>query len=196
VLPEVGADQLTDVQVIVDQQHADGRIGGSNRIHAASIRRTRPGFGSESGPSVTERCNAWGLLRAVTKGNNPETLGAGRHGGTLADRCERLGRDHSRLAGAIATTYLDLDATQEGALEPLLAIGNRWREDTQTLCLELAGAESHSVDQGLATMEAFLDRSAGTAGELRAAWRDFEAQLTPAQQATITAMLSRHHPQG
>lgn len=122
--------------------------------------------------------------------------GPGRHGGDLADRCERLGRDHSRLASAIASSYLDLDAAQEVALEPLLAIGNRWREDTQALCLQLAGAENHSVDQGLATMEAFLDRSAGTAGELRAAWRDFEAQLTPAQQATITAMLSRHHSEG
>lgn len=122
--------------------------------------------------------------------------GAGRHGGDLTDRCERLGRDHSKLASAIASSYLDLDAAQETALEPLLAIGNRWREDTQALCLQLAGTDEHSVDQGLATMEAFLGRSATAAGELRSAWQDFEGQLTPAQQATITQMLSRHHADG
>ncbi len=118
---------------------------------------------------------------------------SGRHrGAPLAERCERLSRDPSRVASAMVTAYLDLDDAQEQALAPLLDVASRWREDSLTLCREVAAAEEHSIELGLSTMETFLSRSASAAGELRGAWGDFSATLTAEQQDTIREMLSRH----
>lgn len=114
----------------------------------------------------------------------------------LASRCERLSRDHSRLASAMVTAYLDLDSAQEDALDPMLDVVSRWREDSQSLCFELADAESPSIDAGLASMEAFLSRTASAAGELRAAYSGFEATLTAEQQQTIGELLARHRSRG
>ncbi|MEM1230419.1 MAG: hypothetical protein AAGI15_07785, partial [Pseudomonadota bacterium] len=122
---------------------------------------------------------------------------SGRHrSAPLAERCERLSRDPSKVASAMVTAYLDLDDVQEQALAPLLDVASRWREDSLTLCREVAAAEQHSVDLGLATMETFLSRSASAAGELRSAWSDFSATLSAEQQDTISEMISRHHRRG
>lgn len=116
-----------------------------------------------------------------------------RRGGNLQDRCERLSEQHTRVAGAMVTAYLDLDDAQEAALQPMLDVLDSWRADGQSLCLELANQPNHSVDLGLSTMQAFLARSASAMAELQPAYAAFAGSLSTAQQAKIQAMLDRHH---
>ncbi len=117
----------------------------------------------------------------------------GHGGGNLIERCERLASDHTRVASAVASAYLDLSDNQEQALAPALDVLNSWRADTAELCLQVAQSETHDVPTGLASLQAFLDRSATAVAELQPAYSSFEASLNDDQRATIKRMLDRHH---
>ncbi|MGI9324986.1 MAG: hypothetical protein ACR2PZ_07190 [Pseudomonadales bacterium] len=117
----------------------------------------------------------------------------GHRGGDLIDRCERLASDHTRVATAVTSAYLDLSDNQEQALAPVLGVLNSWRADTAELCLQVAQSETHDVATGLVSLEAFLARSAAAVAELQPAYSGFEASLNDEQRDTIKRMLDRHH---
>lgn len=117
----------------------------------------------------------------------------GRHGASMADRCERMSTKHTRVAGALATAYLDLDDEQSAALQPLLEIADRWRSDSQALCLSLATADNHSVQSGMVALEQLLSRSAEAVADMQPAYAAFEATLNVDQRDQIQTALNHEH---
>ncbi|MFK7913557.1 MAG: hypothetical protein AB8B93_06550 [Pseudomonadales bacterium] len=116
-----------------------------------------------------------------------------RGGATLAERCERLSGQHTRMAGAVVSAYLDLDDSQESAMQPLLEVLDSWRADGQAMCFEAAASQEHSVGSAMAMLESLLARSATAVAELQPAYSAFEATLSDAQRTKIQDGIDRHH---
>ncbi|MEM1433613.1 MAG: hypothetical protein AAGG11_06125 [Pseudomonadota bacterium] len=104
--------------------------------------------------------------------------GPGRQHGSARERCERMDPEHVKYAGAFASAFLDLNAEQRDALEPVLSALRGWATEAQTLCPSL---ESVAVSDRLTTMQAFLQISADSLNAVKAAYEQFEPQLTADQ---------------
>ena len=102
--------------------------------------------------------------------------------GSAVERCERLDPEHVKYAGAFASAYLDLTAEQRDALEPVLDVLRGWAAEAKTLCPTL---ESTAVGDRLTTMQALLQISADSLSAVKAAYEQFEPQLTAAQIARV-----------
>ena len=118
----------------------------------------------------------------------------GGHGGgdrhqRMLQHCERLGPAHTRVVEAMISASLDLNDSQEEALQPIMRVLDDWRAAAAQRC---ADGEITSIDDGLALAEGMLSASATAVAELRPAWSAFDAQLSDEQRARIGAMLQRH----
>lgn len=112
--------------------------------------------------------------------------GHGRHAGSVQERCERMDPAHVKYAGAFASAFLDLNAGQQDALEPVLDALRSWATEAKTLCPSL---DSTAVGDRLTTMQAFLQISADSLTAVKAAYEQFEPQLTPAQLSKLEEAL-------
>ncbi|MEM6708661.1 MAG: hypothetical protein AAF648_07735 [Pseudomonadota bacterium] len=108
--------------------------------------------------------------------------------GSPQEKCERMDPAHVKYAGAFAAAYLDLDATQRGALDPVLEALRAWATEAKTLCSSL---DSESIDDHLLTAQAFLTISAEALEDVRVAYAGFEPSLTEDQKAQVKEAISR-----
>lgn len=105
----------------------------------------------------------------------------GRHGSPM-ERCERMDPEHVKYAGAFASAFLDLSAEQRDALQPVLDALRGWATEAKTLCPSL---DSTAVADRLTTVQALLQISADSMTEVKAAYEQFEPQLTEAQRTRL-----------
>ncbi len=118
--------------------------------------------------------------------------GQGKHDpATHAKHCERLQNGkHLKFLQAGASAMLDLDDTQQGALEPMIATLDAWRGDAASICLAFDGSTPQTV---VASAERLARRTADALAELQPQLDQFYGQLSDAQKQELTELLKRHH---
>ena len=126
-------------------------------------------------------------------------FGPDGHGGNRGNRherflkhCKRLSPAHTRVVEAMITAGLDLDASQQTALEPIMVVVDDMRTEMATVCAQTPPTD---VDGHLALAEQMLQSGADAIARLRPAYESFYGQLNNEQKLRIDEMLQRHRPQ-
>ena len=104
--------------------------------------------------------------------------------------CARIDTAHIDLGEAVVTAALDLNETQQAALEPITQAARRWRDVAQTTC---EAADFSDLDASMATMETVLNQTSDAFTEVRPMISNFYATLSPEQQAKMEAFIHAHH---
>lgn len=111
----------------------------------------------------------------------------------IGSHCSHFDSDHTRLLDAYVTVTLDLDDAQQHTLTPLIEIIEAWRQDTVVSCEQ---ASFQDIDSSLTALQDFLGRSEQAVADLRPAFDDFTAALTPEQRAELDGFLDHHSQPG
>jgi len=109
-----------------------------------------------------------------------------------ADHCARISSEHLQMGEAILSAALDLDDSQQSALQPVADTMEKWRAEAQRTCENSSFA---SLDEGLAGVENMLTLGAGAVGELRPAINNFYQSLNVEQQDKLQQLM-HHHRRG
>ena len=107
----------------------------------------------------------------------------------VAGIAHALGPHHTAFVEAHIAASLDLDETQSSALAPMIAVLESWRGDVVAACESF---DPQSVGEGIEQMQAVLQLSAQSLGELRPAFDSFYTALNDEQRAHIDELLAHH----
>lgn len=109
-----------------------------------------------------------------------------------ADHCAHISSEHLQMGEAVLSAALDLDDSQQSALQPVAETMEKWRAEAQTTCENSSFA---SLDEGLAGVESMLTLGAGAVAELRPVINNFYQSLNVEQQDKLQQLM-HHHRRG
>ncbi len=107
--------------------------------------------------------------------------------------CDRMDDSHIEIGQAVAAAVLDLNDTQETALQAVADTATRWHNVARDICQT---ADFASLEASLDTAEVILAQSNAAFGELKPLLVDFLATLDDEQRQKLEAHLHNHREHG
>lgn len=110
--------------------------------------------------------------------------------GDFKAHCAHMSPAHLELGAAVVSAALDLDATQNVALDSISESVEALRTFAQATC---ENVDIKDFDSSLDSLQAMLNQTAITVGTLKPQLNDFYASLDPTQQEKLHSYMAMHH---